>query len=121
MMDEEGLRVQTYDPFFHPDASALERRYAFVTCTETAEHFAAPRDDFDMLDSVLDASGWLGVMTGMLDGWEEFADWYYHRDPTHIRFYSCRSMSWIAERYSWMAHFPRQNVGLFRKGDQNDR
>ena len=121
MMDEEGLRVQTYDPFFHPDASALERRYAFVTCTETAEHFAAPRDDFDMLDSVLDASGWLGVMTGMLDGWEEFADWYYHRDPTHISFYSRRSMSWIAERYSWTAHFPRQNVVLFRKGDQNDR
>ncbi len=115
MMRDEGLRVRTYDPFFQPSRSALEERYSFVTCTETAEHFAKPRRDFDTLDSVLKASSWLGIMTGMLDDWEEFPDWYYHRDPTHVSFYSRKAMSWIGERYSWKALFPRQNVVLFRK------
>ena len=116
MMRDEGLRVRTYDPFFHPFRSALEERYSFVTCTETAEHFATPRRDFDTLDAVLKAPGWLGVMTGMLDDWVEFPDWYYHRDPTHVSFYSRTTMSWIGERYRWETVFPRRNVVLFRKG-----
>ena len=74
MMRDEGLRVRTYDPFFQPGRSALEERYSFVTCTETAEHFAKPRRDFDTLDSVLKAPSWLGIMTDMLDDWEEFPE-----------------------------------------------
>ena len=88
MMGEEGFSVRVYDPFFYPDTSALEARYDFITCTETAEHFSRPREDFDRLDALLKPSGRLGVMTGMLDDWEEFPDWHYRLDPTHISFYS---------------------------------
>lgn len=115
MLREAGLVVRTYDPFFDPDVSALKKRYDFVTCTETAEHFATPREDFDVLDGLLKPGAWLGIMTGMLDDWAEFPSWYYHRDPTHICFYTKRTMRWIAERYEWEALFPRENVVLFRK------
>ncbi len=115
MMREEGFRVRLYDPFFHPDASALERRYDFVVCTETAEHLANPMREFETLDHVLRPAGWLGVMTGMLESWDDFAEWYYHRDPTHICFYSKTTMEWIAGRFSWDVHFPRPNVALFQK------
>ena len=54
-------------------------------------------------------------MTGMLDSWSDFPDWYYHRDPTHICFYSRHTMQWIAERFHWRAHFPSPNVVLFEK------
>ena len=54
-------------------------------------------------------------MTGMLDGWSAFPDWGYHRDPTHIAFYSKTTMGWIARRYGWEPRFPRGNVVLFRK------
>ena len=107
--------MRTYDPLFHPDESALEETYDFITCTETAEHFSSPRDEFDRLQALLKPLGWLGVMTGMLEDWSEFGDWYYHRDPTHISFFSRRTMSWIADRYSWKARFPRPNVVLFHK------
>ena len=121
MMSEAGLSVSTYDPFFQPDESPLDVRYDIVTCTETAEHFVKPSVDFDKLDSVLNPSGWLGVMTGMLDSWDQFKDWYYHKDPTHISFYSRRTMMWIAAKYSWKSFFPRKNVVLFNKGGENDR
>ena len=120
MLREAGLAVRTYDPFFDPDASALKMRYDFITCTETAEHFAKPRDDFDMLDGLLGPRAWLGIMTGMLDDWADFPSWYYHRDPTHVCFYSRRTMNWIAERYGWEPAFPRDAVVLFRKSKNSE-
>ena len=115
MMRQEGFGVRLYDPFFHPDESVLGEKYDFVTCTETAEHFVDPMRDFEKLNEMLKPSGWLGVMTGMLDSWDCFSDWYYHRDPTHICFYSKRTMEWIANHFSLEVRFPRQDVALFRK------
>ena len=115
MLREEGFDVRLYDPFFHPDRSALDESYDFITCSETAEHFTHPLREFQALDRVLRPSGWLGVMTGMLDSWSDFPDWYYHRDPTHVCFYSRDTMEWIADRFHWRARFPSPNVVLFEK------
>ena len=35
MMSEDGFDVAIYDPFFQPDAEALQRKYDFITSTET--------------------------------------------------------------------------------------
>ncbi len=37
------------------------------------------------------------------------------RYPTHICFYSMRTMSWIGKRYSWDVVSPRRNVVIFLK------
>ena len=115
MLRERGFDASMYDPFFHPDAAALERTYDFITCTETLEHFAAPRKELDTFQALLRPSAWLGVMTGMLESWTKFPGWYYHRDPTHVSFYSRKTMGWIGRKYRWHALFPRQNVVLFQK------
>ena len=54
-------------------------------------------------------------MTGMPEDWSAFPEWGYHRDPTHIAFYSETTMRWIARRYGWQPRFPRRNVTLFGK------
>ena len=115
MMREDGHEVSIYDPFFQPDENVLEDAYDFITCTETAEHFSEPALDFQRLDGLLKSGGWLGVMTGMLTDWSEFPGWYYHRDPTHVNFYSHETMQWLASRYGWHVIFPEQNVALFQK------
>ena len=115
MMTEDGFRATVYDPIFFPDDDALKADYDFITCTETAEHFRDPGRQFRLLDRVLRAPGWLGVMTSLLDDPSRFPDWYYHRDPTHLCFYSMRTMKWIAGRHNWQPVFPRKNVVLFRK------
>ena len=88
MMRKRGFRMRIYDPIFHPDGGALEGRYDFVTCTETFEHLSSPTRELDRIDTLLEPGGWLGVMTGMPDDWSGFPEWGYHRDPTHIAFYS---------------------------------
>ncbi len=115
MTAEAGFAAQVYDPIFFPDTGVLDETYDFITCTETAEHFRDPGRQFRLLDGLLRAPGWLGVMTSMLDDPSRFAGWYYHRDRTHLCFYSERTMRWIAERHGWQADFPRKNVALFMK------
>ena len=115
MMAEDGFEASVYDKHFHPDRAVLGRTYDFIVCTETAEHFDDPARDFGELDGLLGAGGWLGVMTAMLDDWADFPEWYYHRDTTHIAFYSRHTMRWIADVRGWRASFPRDNVVLFRK------
>ena len=115
MMLEDGFEAHVYDIYFHPDKSVLATKYDFITCTETAEHFGEPRAEFDRIDGLLRPGGWLGVMTGMPESWDDFPEWYYHRDPTHVNFFSRATMEWIAARLGWDAHFPRENVTLFRK------
>ncbi len=118
MIRGEGFDVRIYDPYFAPDRSALDERYDFITCCETAEHFAKPGEEFETLGRLLKPEGWLGVMTGMKENWEGFADWNYARDETHVGFYSPGTMGWIANRHGWHAEFPRENVALFRKPGQ---
>jgi hypothetical protein len=115
MMKEDGFDVRMYDPFFHPDEASLSDTYDFITCMETVEHFREPATEFQYLQKMLRHGGWLGMMTSMLDDWSEFPSWYYHRDPTHVCFYSRKTMQWVGRQHSWKTHFPAQNVTLFHK------
>ena len=115
MMQEEGFQVSLYDPHFFPEETVLERRYDFVTCTETVEHLRSPLREFELLDSLLVPGGYLGVMTGMLEDRSGFSSWYYQRDPTHIGFYSTPTMLWVGREMGWDVEFPSRNVTIFRK------
>lgn len=115
MMREEGFGMEIYDPNFHPSGTLLQNTYDFVTCSETVEHFSSPRVEFDRFQSILRPGGLLAIMTGMLDNWTGFPEWYYHRDPTHIAFYSEKTMMWIAADYCWSLEMPDPNIALFRK------
>jgi hypothetical protein len=115
MLGAHGLEVIDYDPFFRPSREALARRYDFITCSEVVEHFHCPGREFERLDALLRAGGWLGVMTGMLEDDARFAGWWYRRDPTHVCFFRRETMSWIAGRFDWRVTFPAPTVALFRK------
>ena len=115
MMAEDGFAVEKYDIHFFPDAAALARSYDFITCTETFEHLRAPGETLRTLDRALKPGGVLGAMTGMLDDRAGFAAWHYQRDPTHIAFYSRRTMRWIARRMGWVVDFPTANAAIFSK------
>jgi hypothetical protein len=112
---ESGHPTSVYDPIFFPEETSLARTYDFVVCTETAEHFFEPKRELDRLDKLVRTGGWLGIMTQMLEDWTGFATWYYPRDPTHVCFYSARTMAWIGASRGWEYRQPRVDVALFRK------
>ncbi len=114
MLEECGFEVAIYDPFFAPRPGALNRTYDFITCTETAEHFHAPRTEFDRLYNLLTPGGWLAVMTQWADE-KDFQRWSYARDVTHVCFYRADTMAWIADHFGYKFETPRPNVALFQK------
>lgn len=115
MLREAGHRVALYDPFFAPDRAVLARRYDFVTCTETAEHFHRPAAEFRTLDGLLRPGGWLALMTCLQIDDGRFARWHYRRDPTHVVFYREATLRHLATRHGWGCELPGGNVALMRK------
>ena len=115
MLTEAGFPSVGYDPFFAPEAAWLEARYAFVTCTEVLEHMHAPTSDLARIDALLEPGGWLGLMTELRPPRDDFSRWHYHRDPTHVGFYSDDSLQWIARRFGWQVQSATRRVILLRK------
>lgn len=115
MLREAGFEVETWDPLYDPRAEALERRYAFVTCTEVVEHMHHPAVEFRRLDRLLDPGGWLGIMTRFQSDDTRFANWHYRRDPTHVVFYREATLRHIARRFGFSFHAPSAGVALMRK------
>lgn len=115
MLREAGHDVTLYDPFFHPDESAFDQQYDFITCTEVVEHLHYPAAVFKRLDSLLRPGGWLAIMTCFQTDDERFDQWHYRRDPTHVVFYREQTFTWLAKRYGWQLDIPRKDVAMFCK------
>jgi len=113
IFEQKGFKVENYDPLFSPENDLLEKSYDFVTCTEVAEHFHYPRDQFLRLEKLF--HNFLGIMTQVVTSEIEFKNWWYHRDPTHVCFYSKETLDWIADWRSWKIEYFKENVVIYSK------
>ncbi len=98
MMRGSGHDMAVFDPHFANDAFVLERAYDFVTCTETAEHFHSPGDEFKRLSALLKPGGILAVMTIFQTDDARFENWRYRHDPTHVVFYREQTFAVLARQ-----------------------
>ena len=115
MLKSDGYDIDLYDPFFYPNQDIFSKKYNFITCTETAEHFFNPNKEFETLNNLLFPGGWLGIMTTFLAEDKQFENWYYRRDPTHVVFYSEKTFEIIAEQNNWQLEIPAKDIALFSK------
>lgn len=115
MLEEAGHSVSLYDPFFAPDPGVLERRYDFVTCTETAEHFHDPAAEFDTMAGLIRPGGWLAIMTCFQTDDALFSGWHYRKDPTHVVFYREETMHCLAAQRGMDCTIARKDIALMRK------
>jgi 2-polyprenyl-3-methyl-5-hydroxy-6-metoxy-1,4-benzoquinol methylase len=115
MLSEAGHQMSIYDPLFFDNPEVLERSYDFITCTEVAEHFYHPFDEFALLDRLLKPGAWLAVMTMFQTDDAAFAKWHYRRDPTHVVFYREATFQAIARQHNWHCEIPCANVVLLKK------
>ena len=118
ILREAGHTVALYDPFFHPDVTPLARTYDFIVCSETAEHFHRPAEEFARMGSLLRPGGMLGVMTCFQTDDARFANWHYRKDPTHVVFYRASTFTVLAEQHGWTCSSPAKDVVLMRKKRQ---
>lgn len=117
MLEEAGMTMALYDPFFHPQSDVLQQQYDFITCTEVLEHLHQPAAVLRELDGLLKPGGLLAVMTCFQTDDTRFARWHYRRDPTHVVFYKEETLELIAEQHQWSLEVPRKDVAIFTKAE----
>ena len=115
MFEEVGHNMWIYDPFYAPQAAALQRTYDFITASEVVEHLYRPGEELARLWACLRPGGWLGVMTKRVRDREPFASWHYKNDPTHVCFYSEATFRWIAGNFGARLEFAGEEVALLEK------
>jgi hypothetical protein len=82
------FNVDSYDIFFHPDDSLLNKKYKFIIMSEVIEHL---RDPALTIKNLKTLSSTFFIKTKLYPQKEEFSSWFYKRDSTHVQFFNERS------------------------------
>ncbi|MEL6820940.1 MAG: class I SAM-dependent methyltransferase [Calditrichota bacterium] len=119
MLEEAGFSVKLFDLYYANNPTVLLEAYDFVTCTETAEHFRKPREEWDLLAGLIKPGGILGIMTQQMTEPERFPKWHYIRDETHLCFYTPKTFKWIAKNYQLEILDRTKTTVIFRKAGES--
>lgn len=115
LLEKKDIAVDIYDPYFFPDKVYLNKRYDLITATEVVEHLKNPLFAWDLYVEHLRKNGCLAVMTLFHPGVENFLNWWYRNDPTHICFYSKKTFQWIETKYPFkIMHSNDYNIIVMR-------
>ncbi|MEA3546879.1 MAG: class I SAM-dependent methyltransferase [Thermodesulfobacteriota bacterium] len=115
MFEEAGHRMSLFDPFYAPKKNALNRQYDFISASEVVEHLHDPKTELALLWAILKPGGWLGIMTKLVLDRASFSQWHYKNDPTHVCFYSIKTMAWLARQWQVKLLPIGKDVLLFQK------
>jgi SAM-dependent methyltransferase len=115
ILKEFGISCDNFDPIFFPDG--IKRgQYDLITATECVEHFHNPGQEFEKIMAILKSGGFLTIMTEIYKNEEQFTNWYYLNDPTHISFYKSETMVWIGKNFGLhLIHTDNHRVFVFQK------
>ena len=101
LLEEKGYKMKLYDPFFWNDPQILELKFDFIACCEVMEHFHNPAKEFKLLRSLLKAEGSIYCMTELILEEQDFSNWYYKNDPSHVFFYHNKALKWIQKNFNF--------------------
>ncbi|NBC58521.1 MAG: methyltransferase domain-containing protein [Bacteroidetes bacterium] len=104
VLEQQGFSVRLYDPYFYPDTSYEDNTYDFIICCEVMEHFYMPDKEFSKLKTLLNHNGKLYCKTKMISDdftVEAFKNWHYKNDPTHVFFYSPKTLQVICQKFGY--------------------
>ena len=100
MLEKNGIPCDYYDPIYYPNRLDETKKYDLIVSTEVFEHLHHPRKVFKSLVDRLHRGGYLAIQTQFhANDKESFENWYYHKDPTHIVFYTKKSFEVLANMY----------------------
>ncbi len=115
LMQRLGFRVSIYDYFYHDDRAVFKKSYDFITATEVIEHLHNPYSEIERLWRLLKPNGYFGIMTAFRPKQDEFIDWYYKRDLTHVIFFNIECFEWLADRLNAELFIPQNGVVILKK------
>ncbi len=113
MFEDKDHLVDLFDKYYANNSQVFNRQYDFITATEVLEHLSDPEFEINRLFSMLNSGGVLAVMTQLLTNEVDFATWYYKNDPTHICFFSEKTLRYLAKTHNARLEIISNNTALF--------
>ena len=106
-----------YDPHFAKTRAWRRRLYEAIALHEVAEHLAAPGATLGILAARVAPGGVIAIRTRFLpERSQDFAEWWYRMDPTHVSFYEPRSLErFFGGRGFSLARLDNPDTIVFRK------
>jgi SAM-dependent methyltransferase len=100
LLANKGLGCDNFDPFFFPNLP--EKPLDFIFVTEVLEHFHNPDQELNRIRNLLKPGGILTIMTELWNDLDDFAEWYYAKDFTHVSFYHARTIDFICSKFGFV-------------------
>jgi uncharacterized C2H2 Zn-finger protein len=113
--ESNNYTMECYDIFFFPDTNILKKQYDFIGASEVIEHFYKPKKEFKLLTSLLKPNGSLFLMTHLYEEKIDFSKWYYKIDPTHVFFYTKKTVAWICQNYGYKTYSIDKRLIILQK------
>ena len=101
LLRDSGYKIELYDPFFWNNVKSLKCKYDYIICCEAIEHFRNPGNEFKLLRSLMNKNGMLLCKTSLYNETLDFESWYYKNDPTHVVFYTEKTLGLIKAKYNF--------------------
>ena len=95
ILNEEKYDNDYYDLFFYPKKVYLDNKYDSIILEEVIEHLKNPLNTLIELKACLNDNGVLIIKTEFIKN--DFINWWYIRDITHISFFNKRTFEIISE------------------------
>jgi hypothetical protein len=94
-----GIQTDIYDKYYATERVYEGKTYEFITSTEVVEHLEDPLQYFTLFKEHTKAGGFIAIMTLFHNGnKDDFFNWHYIRDRSHISFYTEKTMAYIADK-----------------------
>ncbi len=98
LLKRRGLHVEYFDKFYQPKEIYKDKKYDLITSTEVFEHLENPKKILNLLSSHLNPNGVMSLMTLFhSNNQDSFLKWWYRRDPTHITFFTPKTIEIMAK------------------------
>ncbi len=111
MLEEAGFKMKIYDPFFFQEFPPVpEGGFDFLVCTEAAEHFFSPAREVERMAQWVKPQAPLVWLTSLWREEGEITEWYYAKDPSHVCFFTERTVDWLASYWGKKAHTKGKNL-----------
>lgn len=97
LLDTNGYRVDSFDPFFFPDTSWEKETYRAAIMIEVLEHLSNPVGTLKNLRDRIAPGGYICIRSSLHDeNPSHFATWWYRQDPTHVSFFSITTIEYLS-------------------------
>jgi len=118
LLEEQGVLCDYYDPIYHPDTLKHDAKYDLIVSTEVFEHLHQPREVLADVVARLNEGGYLAIQTQFhTNDLTQFKTWYYHRDTTHIVFFTPKTFEVLCYQHGChIVDHNDKNIIIIQKG-----